>query len=144
MTLRSMAGASLSPDQGIDERHIGKRVRWAGAVQYITGSDRGACLTILYVLSGDYGEPRWILEPTYQTFDACTTGTYDPELVHDGANVTIVGQIAGKTYIGTGGGGSIGPVVEIENLYRWSDCLAGDTSPICKNGFLTPRPVMDD
>ena len=100
--LRTIAVAPLTPDQGIDERHIGKRVRWAGGVHHISPSDRGTCLTILFALSGDYGEPRWTLNPTYQSFEACTTGSYDPELVHDSTNVTIVGTIAGETYIGMG------------------------------------------
>jgi starvation-inducible outer membrane lipoprotein len=140
-TLRTIPVASLSPDQAIDERHIGKRIRWAGAVQYMAASEKGVCLTILYALGGDHGEPRWTNEPTYQTFNACTTGAYDRELVRESTNLTIVGKISGKTYIGMGGGGSTGPVVEIEKLFRWSDCLEGDTSPVCKFGFLSPKAV---
>ena len=105
----------------------------------MTRSDEGVCLTIVHAVSGKYGEPHWTPEPTYQTFDACTKGVYDPELVHEYTNVTIIGRITGKTYIGMGGGGSIGPVIQIEKLYRWSDCLAGDTSPVCKSGFLIPE-----
>jgi len=142
--LRAMAAAPLAPDQAVEEQHIGKRIRWAGGVHHITRSDKGVCLTILYALSGEYGEPRWTLDPTYQTFDACTAGSYDPDLVHDFTNVTIVGKIAGKTYIGMGGGGSVGPVVAIESLYRWSDCLAGDTSPGCRSGFLKPGAFPGD
>ncbi len=142
--LRDIAAAPLTPDQAVDKRHIGKRVRWAGGVHHIKRTDKGICLTILYARSGDYGGPHWTAKPTYQDFDACTAGTYDPELVHEYTNVTIVGRIAGTTYIGMGGGGSIGPVVEIEKLFRWSDCLAGDTSPVCKHGFLTPDMAADD
>ncbi len=143
-TLRTISVAPLSPDQGIDDRNIGKRVRWAGAVQYMEASDKGVCLTILYALSGEHGEPRWTPEPTYQTFKACATGSYDPELVRESTNVTIVGKISGKTYIGMGGGGSPGPIVEVEKLFRWSDCVAGDTSPVCKYGFLSPKTVPGD
>lgn len=142
-TLRNISAAPLSPDQGVDERNIGKRIRWAGAVQYITESDKGVCLTILYALSGDHGEPRWTNEPTYQTFNACTAGSYDPALVQQSTNVTVVGSISGKTTIGMGGGGSTGPVVEIEKLFRWSDCLEGDTSAVCKYGFLSPKARAD-
>ena len=142
--LQKIAVVPLTPDQAVGERHIGKRVRWAGSVYHMSRSDDGACLTILYALSGDYAEPRWTLKPTYQSFEACTTGSYDPELVHDSTNVTIVGTIAGETYIGMGGGGSVGPVVTIEKLFRWSDCLAGDSSPGCKYGFLTPEAPADD
>ncbi len=45
---------------------------------------------------------------------ACGAGSYDAELVHPHTNVTIIGRIAGKRYIGMGGGGSDGPAIDIE------------------------------
>ena len=138
-TLQNITGTQLSPSQGTEDRNVGKRIRWAGAVQYVDASDTSVCLTILYALSGEHGEPRWTNDPTYQTFKACTSGSYDPKLVSTSTNVTIVGRISGKAYIGMGGGGTTGPVVEIERLFRWSDCLEGDTSGICKYGFLSPK-----
>jgi hypothetical protein len=131
--------APLTPDEALDERHVGQRVRWAGGVYSVDGR----CLTINFARTGDYGEPRWTPEPTYQSFVACGAGPYDPELVHDYTNVTIIGVVTGKQYIGMGGGGSDGPSIEIERLYRWSDCLAGDDSPVCKTGFLTADPIAD-
>ena len=136
--LRKIPGAPLSPSQGIEDRNIGKRIRWAGAVQYVAASGKGVCLTVLYALTGEDGEPRWAKDPTYQTFEACTTGSYDRVLVDASTNVTIVGTISGKTYIGMGGGGATGPVVQIEKLYRWSDCIEGDANPACTHGFLIP------
>ncbi|HEY0597199.1 Slp family lipoprotein [Sphingopyxis sp.] len=138
--LRTARVASLTPDEALDERHIGERVRWAGGVYGIDGR----CLTINFSRSGDHGEPRWTPEPTYQAFVACGPGIYDPELVHAYTNVTIIGRITGKQYIGMGGGGSDGATVSIEQLYRWSDCLAGDDSPVCKQGFLTAEPVAEE
>lgn len=135
---------ALAPEDVMDERHVGTRVRWAGAIHSIGRSSRGACLTIIFARSGEYGEPRWMPDPTYQTFVACGTGDYDADLVHDYTNVTIIGTVTGKQYIGMGGGGSDGPVIEIERLYRWSDCLMGDASPICRQGFLTAQPVTGD
>lgn len=142
--LKAADATALNPDDVMEERHIGTRVRWAGAVHDIERSRRGACLTIILARSGEYGEPRWTPDPTYQTFVACAAGVYDRDLVHEFTNVTIVGRVTGKQYIGMGGGGSDGPVVEIERLYRWSDCLAGDTTPICRQGFLTAEPVTGD
>lgn len=142
-TLRTTSVASLTPDQAIDERQVGKRIRWAGGVHHMTRTDEGVCLTLAYVLSDEDGAPRWTANSTDQTFKACTTGVYDPELVQNFSNVTIIGRILGKADIGMGGGSSVGPVVEIEKLYRWSDCLAGDTSPVCKSGFLTSQAVTD-
>ena len=142
-TLRNIAGAPLSPSEGTEDRNVGKRIRWAGAVQYVAASDTGVCLTVLYALSGEHGEPRWTKDPTYQTFEACTAGSYDRALVDASTNVTIVGTISGKSYIGMGGGGAIGPVVRIEKLYRWSDCIEGDASAVCKHGFLSPNVTPD-
>lgn len=138
--LKAADVAALTPDAAMDERHIGARVRWAGGVYAIDGR----CLTINFANGGDYGEPRWTPDPTYQSFVACGEGAYDPDLVHPYTNVTIIGRVAGKRYIGMGGGGSDGALVDIERLYRWSDCLAGDDSPVCKQGFLTAEPDPDD
>lgn len=138
--LKTADVAALTPDEALEAGHIGKRVRWAGAVYDIDGG----CLTILLARSGDYGEPRWTLEPTYQTFVGCAAGTYDAELVHTHTNVTIIGRVTGKQFIGMGGGGSDGPTVQIEKLYRWSDCLVGDDSPVCKQGFLTAAPDVEE
>lgn len=142
--LKAADVTALDPKDVMAERHIGTRVRWAGAVYSIGRSSDGACLTIIFARSGEYGEPRWTPDPTYQTFVACGTGEYDADLVHNYTNVTIIGSVTGKQYIGMGGGGSDGPVIEIERLYRWSDCLVGDTSPVCRHGFLTAEPVAED
>lgn len=138
--LKTADVVALTPDEALDKRHIGKRVRWAGGVYSIDGR----CLTMNFARSGDYGEPRWTPEPTYQAFVACGSGAYDAELVHPYTNVTIIGRVTGKQYIGMGGGGSEGPVISIERLYRWSDCLTGDASPVCKQGFLTAEPIATD
>ncbi|WP_428685335.1 Slp family lipoprotein [Sphingopyxis sp.] len=142
--LMTPPGAALTPDDATDAKQIGQRIRWAGGVHSISPSERGVCLTILYARSGEYGEPQWTPDPTYQTFVACTDGAYDPQLVQAHTNVTIIGTVTGKRYIGMGGGGSEGPVVTIERLYRWSDCLAGDDSPACRTGFLEPAATVDE
>lgn len=142
--LRTIAVAPLNPDQASGDQHMGERVRWAGGVHRIEKSERGICLTLVYMLSDDDGGPRWTDGRTDQTFEACTAGSYDPELVHEYSDVTIIGTVSGKAHIGIGGGSSTGPVVEIEKLYRWSDCLSGDTSPVCKAGFLDPKPIAGD
>ena len=142
--LRTVSVAALSPNQGVEERRRGKRIRWAGAVERIAATDQGVCLTILYARSGEDGEPLWTNTPTYQHFEACAAGAYDPRLVHELTNVTIIGRISGTTSIGSGGGDRTGPIVQIENLFRWSDCLSGDDSPECKYGFLDPQTDIID
>ena len=138
--LKAAEVTGLTPDAAMDAQHIGARVRWAGGVYAIDGR----CLTINFAHSGDYGEPRWTPEPTYQSFVACGDGVYDPDLVHLYTNVTVIGRVAGKRYIGMGGGGSDGALVDLERLYRWSDCLAGDDSPVCRQGFLTAAPILGE
>lgn len=138
--LKTADAAALTPDEALDPRHVGKRVRWAGAVYTISGR----CLTINYARSGDYGEPHWTREPTYQSFVACGQGVYDADLVRPYTNVTIIGRITGRQFIGMGGSGSDGPAISVEKLYRWSDCLAGDDSPTCRQGFLPARPAAED
>lgn len=118
---------------------MGQRIRWAGAVMRIAATGPGVCLTIMYAHSGEDAQPLWTNTPTYQNFEACAAGAYDPTLLGEHTNVTIVGRITGVTHKGSGGGGRIGPVVQIERLFRWSDCLAGDPSPECKIGFLNPQ-----
>lgn len=137
--LRAVLVAQLSPDQVVGERNVGQRIRWAGAVMRVAATDQGVCLTILYAQSGEDGFPLWTNRPTYQNFEACSASAYDPTLLREHTNVTIVARTTGVTHKDLGGGGRTGPVVQIERLFRWSDCLAGDPSPECKIGFLTPQ-----
>lgn len=137
--LRAVLVAQLSPDQVVGERNVGQRIRWAGAVMRVAASDQGVCLTILYAQSGEDGFPLWTNRPTYQNFEACSASAYDPTLLREHTNVTIVARTTGVTHKDLGGGGRTGPVVQIERLFRWSDCLAGDPSPECKIGFLNPQ-----
>lgn len=139
--LKSLSFSSLTPAPAVDDRNVGARFRWAGVVQSLNATNEGVCLTVMYTRSDDNGAPRWTNEPTYQTFLACSQGAYDPALVGDFTNLTIVGRISGKTSIGIGGGTVTGPVVEIEKLFRWSDCLQGDESSQCRYGFIDPLAV---
>jgi starvation-inducible outer membrane lipoprotein len=139
--LKAISVAPLTPDRALDAGQAGKRIRWAGGVQQIATTERGVCLTVLYATAGDAGEPRWSQEASPQTFRACANGTYDPKWVAEFTNITIIGRITGKTSIGMGGGTETIPGIEIEKLFRWSDCLSGDTSPVCRIGFVTPMAV---
>lgn len=129
----------LTPDQAMDKQSIGKRVRWAGAVHHFSRDAEGDCMTLLFAHSGPNGAPYWTQEPTYETFVACGAGSYDRDLVHEFSNVTIIGRVVGTQFIGMGGGGNPGPVIKIEALFRWSDCLSDATSPVCYAGFVTAK-----
>lgn len=139
--LKTLSVSSLTPAQGVDDRNVGARIRWAGAVQSLNATNEGGCLTMMYARSDNDGAPHWTNEPTYKMFLACAQGAYDPALVGEFTNLTIVGRISGKTSIGIGGGTVTGPVVEIEKLFRWSDCPQGDQSPQCRYGFISPLAV---
>lgn len=131
---------ALDPQQGIEQQSIGKRVRWAGAVLRTDQTERGTCLTVLYARSNEYGGPGWSNDSTGQVFEACVEGAYDTSLVREHTNITLIGRISGNTRIGLGGGHRTGAVIQIDRLFRWSDCLAGDPSPECRVGFLSPQP----
>ncbi|WP_420137984.1 Slp family lipoprotein [Sphingomonas sp.] len=138
--LRAAAAAPLTPDQALQGRARGQRIRWAGTVHHIAPSDSGVCLTLSYLPSDADGAPRWAdgANAAPQAFRACTAGRYDPALVGNATSVTILGRIVGTGDIGMGGERSPGPIVAIERLFRWSDCLSGDTDPLCRRGFVAP------
>lgn len=142
--LNALSVSSLSPEQAVEDQNFGARVRWAGAVQHLSATNGGVCLTVLYARSDEGGAPRWTNEGTRQSFLACAGGTYDPSLISEFTNVTVVGRISGRTSIGAGGGSSSSPVIEIEQLFRWSDCLEGDASLECKYGFISPQTAHVD
>jgi len=137
--LRVVQASPLTPEQSTDGRSLGARIRWAGAIQQIDRADDRVCLIVLYAHSDDDGAPRWTNDPTYQSFQACAVGAYDPALISAFTNITVVGRISGNTSLGSGGGSGRGPVVQIEKLFRWSDCLEGDDTPVCKAGFIDPQ-----
>lgn len=137
--LSTLSVSSLSLSQGVEGQNIGARVRWGGAIQHLAATNGGVCLTVLYARSGEAGGLRWTNEGPPQSFVACTRGTYDPALIGEFTNITVVGRISGRTSMGAGGGSGNGPVVQIEHLFRWSDCLEGDASPECKYGFISPQ-----
>ncbi len=139
--LHTMAGTPIDPDQAIDARHVDARVRWAGAVLQHVPSERSVCLTMLHARSNDNGMPDWGADPTGHLFRAYASGSYDPNIVAEHTNLTIVGTVTGKVRIGLGGETRVVPMVQIERLYRWSDCLSDDASPICRSGFLAPAPA---
>jgi len=137
--LDAISVSSLSLAQGVEDHNLGARVRWAGGIQHRAATNGGVCLTVLYASSGEGGAPQWNNDGNPQSFVACTEGTYDPVLINEFTNVTVVGRISGRTSTGAGAGSSNGPVLQIEQLFRWSDCLEGDSSPECKYGFISPQ-----
>ena len=138
--LAAVSVSTLEPERGLDDTNVGQRVRWAGPIQNGAASGKGVCLTILYVPSDEHGVPRWNAATTGERFTACSTAAYDPDLVGPTAFVTVVGRIERWN----GDEAPAGPVIQIEKLFRWSDCLQGDTDPACRSGFIEPGPIRRD
>ena len=71
-----------------------------------------------------------------QTFVACGPGTYDQALVAQFSLVSFEGRVTGEQVVL----GRPVPVIEIEALYRHSDCVQGvEKEPACYSGYLQPE-----
>lgn len=76
----------------------------------------------------------WPREPGY--FFACGPGTYDPALVAQFSLLTLSGRVAGERQQW----GKPVPVIEIDALYRHTDCTQGEEHVAgCYAGYLQPQ-----
>ena len=125
---------SLTPEQAIGPEAVGSRVCWGGGLNKITALESGRdCLTMLY---GDPGaEQGWLWPKQASYFIACGPGHYDRKLFEQFTMATVSGKVVGRAeFIGL----TI-PVIEIDAVYRLSDCLQGDTAPQCVHGYQQPQ-----
>ena len=74
----------------------------------------------------------WPREPRF--FKACGKGPYDRQLLQPFTLVWLSGKVTGQAEFA----GTPIPVIEIDALYRGSDCLEGDTAPQCVHSYLQP------
>ena len=125
---------SLTPEQAIGPEAVGSRVCWGGGLNKITALESGRdCMTMLY---GDPGaEQGWLWPKQASYFIACGSGHYDRKLFEQFTMATVSGKVVGRAeFIGL----TI-PVIEIDAVYRLSDCLQGDTAPQCVHGYQQPQ-----
>ena len=125
---------SLTPEQAIGPEAVGSRVCWGGGLNKITELESGRdCMTMLYGDPGAEQGWRWPRQASY--FMACGPGRYDRKLFEQFMMATVSGKVVGRAeFIGL----TI-PVIEIDAIYRLSDCLQGDTAPQCVHGYQQPQ-----
>jgi hypothetical protein len=125
----------LSPAQALTPRAQGTRVHWRGGVSAIEAQEGDRqCFTLLYATSDERGMLQWPRDE--QQFIACGAGYYDRDLVAQFTLLTLDGRVTGQRMFL----GKPVPVIEIDALYRHSDCLQGsEKSPECYSGLLQPR-----
>jgi len=110
-------------------------VRWSGGISAIEGRDNGRqCFSMLHATFDARGVLQW--PRNAQTFVACGPGTYDQALVAQFSLVSFEGRVTGEQVVL----GRPVPVIEIEALYRHSDCVQGsEKEPACYSGYLQPE-----
>jgi len=125
----------LSPAQALTPQAQGKRIHWSGGINAITPEEGSRqCFTLLHATFDAQGVLQWPRDG--QEFIACGAGYYDRDLVAQYTLVSFDGRVAGQRMLL----GKPVPVIEIEALYRHSDCVQGDEKiPACYSGLLQPR-----
>lgn len=125
----------ISPAQALTSPTLGVRVRWSGGINAIEARDGGRqCFTLLHATFDAQRVLQWPRDA--QEFVACGPGDYDPKLVAQFGLLSIDGHLVGSQLIR----GKAVPVIEIDALYRHSDCVQGsEKSPECYAGYLRPE-----
>ena len=127
--------AELAPAQALTPQAQGMQVHWSGGINAIDAREGGRiCFTLLHATFDARGVLQWPRDA--QEFVACGPGDYDRDLVAPFTLVSFDGRVAGQAL-------RLGrpvPLVEIDALYRHSDCVQGsEASPECYTGYLRPR-----
>ncbi len=125
----------LSPAQALTPQAKGARVHWSGGISAIDAREGGRqCFTMLHATFDAQGVLQWPGDA--QDFIACGAGPYDSDLVAQFTLVSFDGRVTGQQVLA----GKPVPVIEIEALYRHSDCTQGNENiPQCYSGYLHPR-----
>ena len=129
------AFADITPTQALQAEAAGARVCWGGGLRTLQAvSEDRDCLVLLqaeFSEQAGLGRP-WPREPRF--FNACGNGPYDRQLLQPFTLVWLSGKVTGQAEFA----GTPIPVIEIDALYRGSDCLEGDTAPQCVHDYLQP------
>lgn len=127
--------ANISPAQALAPQAQGQRVKWTGGINAIDTREPGRqCFTLLHATSDAQGVLQWPRDE--QQFVACGAGYYDSKLVTQFTLASFEGRVAGQQTVLN----KPVPVIEIEALYRFSDCTQGsENSPECYSGYLQPQ-----
>ncbi|MGJ7543357.1 hypothetical protein [Variovorax sp. LT1R16] len=125
----------ISPAEALTPLTPGMRVRWSGGINAIDARDGGRqCFTLLHATFDAQRVLQWPRDA--QEFVACGPGDYDRRLVAPFGLLSIDGRLVGSQRLR----GKAVPVIEIDALYRHSDCVQGsEKSPECYAGYLQPE-----
>jgi hypothetical protein len=110
-------------------------VKWTGGINAINAREGARqCFTVLHATFDAQGVLQW--PAGAQEFIACGAGHYDQNLVAQFTLVTFEGRVTGQEPVLK----KPVPVIEIDALYRHSDCAQGnENSPECYSGYLQPQ-----
>lgn len=123
---------ALTPPQAQADGAVDARVCWSGGLRTLTTFEAGrVCMVLLYA---EAGPEHWRWPQHASFFQACTSAGYDPALLAPFTQMTVSGKVTGRAEFM----GLAIPTIEIDALYRFSDCLQGETAPSCVHGYLPP------
>ena len=123
----------ITPVQALKADALNARVCWGGGLRTLKAvSPERDCMVLLQFENSEKTGVRWPQENRF--FKACGRGPYDRQLLEQFTLVWVSGKVTGQAEFA----GTPIPVIEIDALYRGSDCLEGDTSPQCVHDYLQP------
>lgn len=124
---------AIEPEDALRPEALNAHVCWGGGLHRIEAvrEDRD-CMTLLLAGVDKQGYLSWSRKNSF--FKACGAGPYDRQLLQPFTLVWLSGKVTGRAEFA----GTPIPVIEIETLYRGSDCLEGDDSPQCVHSYLQP------
>ena len=124
----------LSPRQALQAGALNARVCWAGGLRSIEAvGEQRDCMVLLHAEFSEQGFLSWPREASF--FKACGAGPYDRQLLQPFTLVWVSAKVTGQAEFA----GTPIPVIEIDALYRGSDCQQGDTAPQCVHSYLQPQ-----
>lgn len=123
----------ITPTRALKADALNARVCWGGGLRTLQAvSQERDCMLLLQFENSEKTGVRWPQENHF--FKACGRGPYDRQLLEQFTLVWVSGKVTGQAEFA----GTPIPVIEIDALYRGSDCLEGDTSPQCVHDYLQP------
>ena len=124
MCIRDRDFPGIKPE-AVSSNNVGTPVRWGGTIIATTTEKDKTCLEIL----GRQLDPRArpIFDDTSEgRFIACKNGFQEPEIFHQGREVTITGRVNEITTQQVGDFEYEYPVVDAQVLYLWPERFASD------------------
>lgn len=97
---------------------LGEHVRWGGKIVHVDPKANQTCFTVLSRPLKDNGRPERV-DRSLGRFIACAKGFYDPQVYTEKRQVTVVGNISGRTTKKIGEYSYHYPTVKALKIYLW-------------------------